>query len=157
MCILGEIHPIWEQNKLCTFEKSIRFGNEAKCLFGKSIRFGNEVRTITYLTAWTVKFEHCIEVQLTTHQPPIPNFSNFSLVLHVYRILSRYNGMFPYWIHSNFWKVEEPTNSFSKSGLCRTSGSTFGSRNTRSRFRLFVLCIVVRGVFAKHVCCCMSI
>ena len=51
----------------------------------------SDVRTITYLIAypyaWTVNFEHCIEVQLTTHQPQIPNFSQ------VYRTLNGVIGI----------------------------------------------------------------
>ena len=40
----------------------------------------------------------------------------------------------PYWIRSNFSKVEKLKKSFSKSGPFRTSGSTFCSRRTRGRF-----------------------
>ena len=54
---------------------------------GPSWSCGNlsELCTVTYLIAypyaWTVHFEVCIDVQLTTHQPPILKTSSCSLEL----------------------------------------------------------------------------
>ena len=46
---------------------------------------------------------------------------------------------FPYWIQKEFQRTEWLKYSLGKSGRFRTSGSTFWSRSTRSRFGHFVI------------------
>ena len=63
---------------------------------------------IAYPYAWTVNFETCIDVQLTTHQPPIPKTSQAAAWSH------RYIG---YWMDktegsligfiANFWRLND--------------------------------------------------
>ena len=100
----------------------------------------SDLCTITYLIAypyaWTLNFGNCIDLQLTTHQPP-RNFSSCSLEPQVYRILKWWNGEFPYWIRNHFLRVRDLNFSLGKSGRFRTSGSTFWSRSTGGRFDRF--------------------
>ena len=91
---------------------------------------------IPYPYAWTLNFGNCIDLQLTTHQPP-RNFSSCSLEPQVYRILKWWNGEFPYWIRNHFLRVRDLNFSLGKSGRFRTSGSTFWSRSTGGRFDRF--------------------
>ena len=91
---------------------------------------------IPYPYAWTLNFRNCIDLQLTTHQPP-RNFSSCSLEPQVYRILKWWNGEFPYWIRNHFLRVRDLNFSLGKSDRFRTSGSTFWSRSTGGRFDRF--------------------
>ena len=68
-----------------------------------------------YPYAWTVNFETCIDVQLTTHQPPIPKTSQAAAWSH------RYIG---YWMDktegsligfmANFWRLNHWKNPLPK-------------------------------------------
>ena len=91
---------------------------------------------LAYPYAWTLNFRNCIDLQLTTHQPP-ESFSSCSLEPQVYRILKWWNGEFPYWIRNHFLRVRDLNFSLGKSGRFRTSGSTFWSRSTGGRFDWF--------------------
>ena len=89
---------------------------------------------ITYPYAWTVNFKICIDVQLRTYQPPIPKTSQASAWSHMYigHLMCKTEGS-PIGLGKNFecWMVGK---TLGKSGRFRTSGSTFWSRSTGSRF-----------------------
>ena len=89
---------------------------------------------ISYPYGGTINFKICLDVQLTTHQPPMPNSSQPSAWSH--RYIGRGSGkteiplLDPERI-SKDWMAEK---TIGKSSRFRTSGSTFWSRRTRGRF-----------------------
>ena len=90
---------------------------------------------ITYPYAWTVNFEMRFEMQLRTYQPPIPNTSQTSAWSYKYN--GRWMGKtesFPTGLRKEFWKVDWLKKTLSKSSRFRTSGNTFWSWSTGSRF-----------------------
>ena len=70
----------------------------------------SELCTITYLIAytyaWTVNFEICIDVQLTTHQPQIPKTSQAAAWSHTYigYWMDKTEGSLVGFI-ANFWRL----------------------------------------------------
>ena len=90
---------------------------------------------VTYPYAWTVNFEMRFEMQLRTYQPPIPNTSQTSAWSY------KYNGRWmgktessPTGWRNNFGRLNCWKKNLSKSSRFRTSGSTFWSWSTGSRF-----------------------
>ena len=89
---------------------------------------------ISYPYGGTINFKICLDVQLTTHQPPMPNSSQTSAWSH--RYIGRGSGKTEIPLLdseriSENWMAEK---TIGKSGRFRTSGSTFGSRSTGCRF-----------------------
>ena len=89
---------------------------------------------ITYPYAWTVNFKICVDVQLRTYQPPIPKTSQAASWLHRYigHWMGKTEGSLC-WIMKKS-KVEWLKKTLGKGGRFRTSGTTFWSRTTGSRF-----------------------
>ena len=89
---------------------------------------------ISYPYGGTINFKICLDVQLTTHQPPMPNSSQTSAWSH--RYIGRGSGKTEIPLLdseriSKDWMAEK---TIGKSSRFRTSGSTFWSQTTRSRF-----------------------
>ena len=57
---------------------------------------------LSYPYGGTVNFKICLEVQLTTHQSPMPNSSQLALGLIGISDVGVVKRRFPYWIQKEF-------------------------------------------------------